>query len=51
MDNLIRELVKGGKDINDVLNMPYHFLIETLREETKPKKTGSLLAAFGGGIT
>ncbi|MFC5611266.1 phage tail assembly chaperone GT [Metabacillus niabensis] len=40
--------MKGGKDINDVLNMPFHFFLELLREKNKPKQTGSLIAAFGG---
>ncbi|WP_412760309.1 phage tail assembly chaperone GT [Peribacillus butanolivorans] len=48
MDKLILNLMKDGKDINEILNMPYHFLIEILREENKPKQEKSLIAAFGG---
>ncbi|SSS87923.1 Uncharacterised protein [Acinetobacter baumannii] len=49
MDKLILNLVKDGKNINEVLNMPYHFLIEILNEQNKPnKKEKSLIAAFGG---
>lgn len=48
MDKLILALVKDGKDINEVLNMPYHFLIEILNEQNKPKQEKSLIAAFGG---
>ncbi|WP_256815558.1 phage tail assembly chaperone GT [Cytobacillus sp. Bac17] len=40
--------MKGGKDINEVLTMPYHFVIEILQERNKPKKEKSLIAAFGG---
>jgi hypothetical protein len=40
--------MKGGKDINEVLAMPYHFVIQILRERNKPKQTKSLIAAFGG---
>ncbi|WP_425481183.1 phage tail assembly chaperone GT [Metabacillus lacus] len=40
--------MKDGKDINEVLNMPYHFVIEILREENKPKQEKSLISAFGG---
>ncbi|WP_435786219.1 phage tail assembly chaperone GT [Cytobacillus oceanisediminis] len=40
--------MKGGKDINEVLTMPYQFVIEILREQNKPKKEKSLIAAFGG---
>ena len=48
MDNVIKDFMKNGKDINEVLNMPYHFLLDLLREKTKPKEERSLIAAFGG---
>ncbi|WP_409297757.1 phage tail assembly chaperone GT [Peribacillus sp. SCS-26] len=48
MDKLILDLMKNGKDINEVLNMPYHFVVEVLRERNKPQKKKSLIAAFGG---
>ncbi|WP_214773299.1 MULTISPECIES: phage tail assembly chaperone GT [unclassified Bacillus (in: firmicutes)] len=48
MDKLILNYVKNGKDINEVLNMPFHFLIEILSEENKPRHEKSLIAAFGG---
>lgn len=48
LDKLILDLMKNGKDINEVLAMPYHFVIEILRERNKPKQTSSLIAAFGG---
>ena len=41
-------MMKGGKDINDVLGMPFYFVLELLAEKNKPKKTDSLIAAFGG---
>jgi len=41
-------MVKEGKDINQVLDMPYFYLMELLREENKPTETESLLSAFGG---
>ena len=37
-----------GKDVNEVLDMPYHFVIQLLAEEHKPKEEKSLIAAFGG---
>jgi hypothetical protein len=40
--------VKDGKDINEILAMPFHFLIEILQEKNKPRKEKSLIAAFGG---
>lgn len=42
------DLIKNGKDINEVLEMPFHFFIELLNEENKPKQEKSLIAAFGG---
>lgn len=48
MDKLILDLMKDGKDINEILSMPYHFLIEILSEKNKPKQEKSLIAAFGG---
>ncbi len=42
--------MKEGKDINEILNMPFHFMLEILREKNQPqpKKEKSLIAAFGG---
>lgn len=45
---MILELIKQGKDINTILDMPYSFLIDVLREERKPERKRSLIAAFGG---
>jgi hypothetical protein len=41
-------MVKDGKDINEVLAMPFHFLVEILHEKNKPRQEKSLIAAFGG---
>lgn len=48
MDKLILDLMKEGKDINEILNMPFHFMLELLEEKNKPKQEKSLIAAFGG---
>ena len=48
MDKIIKEFMENGKDINEILNMPYHFLLGLLEEKTKPKEERSLIAAFGG---
>lgn len=37
------DLMKEGKDINEVLDMPFHFLVEMLRAERKPKKSNSFM--------
>jgi hypothetical protein len=48
MDKIIIDLMKEGKDINEILKMPYYFVIELLSEQNKPKQEKSLIAAFGG---
>ncbi|MFB4471780.1 phage tail assembly chaperone GT [Oceanobacillus caeni] len=40
--------MESGKDINEILKMPYNFVIELLAEKNKPKEEKSLIAAFGG---
>lgn len=40
--------MKQGRDINEILNMPYQFMIDLMAERNKPKQTKSLIAAFGG---
>lgn len=42
------EMVKQGKNINEILDMPFHFVVELLEEQNKPKKEKSLISAFGG---
>lgn len=48
LDKLILDLVKEGKDINEILAMPFYFLVEILHEKNKPRQEKSLIAAFGG---
>lgn len=48
MDKLILDLMKEGKDVNEILNMPFHFVVELLNERNKPKQEKSLISAFGG---
>lgn len=38
MDALVLDLVKDGKDINEVLNMPFHFMLELLAEKINLNK-------------
>lgn len=40
--------MNNGKDINEVLDMPYHFVLEILNKKTEPEKEKSLISAFGG---
>lgn len=49
MNKLIHEMMKeSGKDINEILDMPFAFLMDVVQEKAKPKKEKSLIAAFGG---
>jgi hypothetical protein len=41
-------MVKNGHDINQVLDMPYFYFVELLKDENKPRETESLISAFGG---
>ena len=48
MDRFVLSAIKEGKDVNEVLNYPYTYMIDLLHEQNKPKQTQSLIAAFGG---
>lgn len=41
MDDLLLESVKHGKDVNQVLDMPYHFMIQLLSEDNEPEQANS----------
>lgn len=43
------DLMKNGKDINEIMKMPFNFVVDILEEKNKPKEEKSLIAAFGGG--
>src|SRR5699024_12843441 len=49
MDNLIRDLMKDGMKINDIMDMTLTFVMELMEERNKPKKEQSLISAFAGG--
>lgn len=51
MDKITLDLLKEGKDINEVLAMPYDFVIQLLEDGRKPEEKKSLIAAFGGTST
>lgn len=48
MDNIIRDFMENGKTANEVLEMPYNFVLDLLSQKAKPQETDSLIAAFGG---
>ncbi|WP_373749922.1 MULTISPECIES: phage tail assembly chaperone GT [Lactobacillales] len=43
---MVLDFYKNGKDINEVLDMPFHYLLGILEEENKPQKAESLMSAF-----
>lgn len=51
MDKLILDLTREGMSINEVMDMPFNFLLDILNEKSKPKEEKSLIAAFGGGLS
>jgi len=48
MDNLIRDLIERGKDINEIMDMPFNFMVDLMEERNKTKESKSLISAFGG---
>src|SRR5699024_2354629 len=43
LDKLVREMMKDGKDINEILNMPFRYMVQLLEEENKPKQVTSVM--------
>lgn len=45
---MLQMMKEGGKDINDILDMPFSFFMELVDESSKKnvKKTESMLDAF-----
>jgi len=41
-------MMKEGKDINEIMKMPYGFMLDIMEEKTQPKEQKSLVSAFGG---
>ncbi|WP_425451873.1 phage tail assembly chaperone GT [Paraliobacillus ryukyuensis] len=40
--------MNNGKDINEILEMPIHYVVQLIQDKNKPKEETSLIAAFGG---
>ncbi len=43
MDNFVLEAMQNGKDINEILNTPFHYVIQLLEEKNKPQKVKSVM--------
>ena len=41
-------MMKEGKDVNEILKMPYTFMLDILEERNKPEEKKSIISAFGG---
>jgi len=41
-------MMQEGKDINEILKMPFMFVVDILEENNKPKEEQSIIKAFGG---
>ena len=51
MKKIMKDMMEEtGKDINEILDMPFSFFMEVVSDEykSKPKKEQSLISAFGG---
>ncbi|WP_176541880.1 phage tail assembly chaperone GT [Priestia megaterium] len=46
MDDIALNLMENGKDINEILDMPLHYVIELFEKKNKPKQEQSLIVAF-----
>lgn len=47
LNDLIKDMTKDGKDINEVLNLPFIFMMNDLQQETKKvERQESMLDAF-----
>lgn len=40
--------MKEGMNINDILDMPFSFMVDLLEEKQETSKTTDLFSAFGG---
>lgn len=36
-------MMKDGKDVNEILNMPYAFVLDLLTEKNKPEQVTSVM--------
>lgn len=47
MNKLVRDLMKEGKDVNEILNMPIHYVNEILKEKVEIKQANSFFDLLG----
>lgn len=47
MDKFVRDLMKEGKDINEILNMPINYVMDILKEKITVKQANSFFDLLG----
>lgn len=47
MDKFARDLMNEGKDINEILDMPVHYVMDILKEKVEVKKSDSFFDLLG----
>lgn len=47
MNKFVRDLMKEGKPVNEILDMPIHFVTEILKEKVQVKKANSFFDLLG----
>lgn len=47
MDKFARTLMKEGKDINEILEMPVHYVMEVLQEKVEVEQANSFFDLLG----
>lgn len=40
--------MKEGMNINEIMKMPFTFMLDLMKERNKPKEEKSIISAFGG---
>lgn len=41
MDDLVKSAIENGKNANEILEMPFQYVVELLREKNAPEKSNS----------
>jgi len=47
MDKFVRQMMESGKDINEILDMPIHYVMDILREKVTVQQANSFFDLLG----
>jgi len=47
MDKLVLEMMQEGKDVNEILDTPFHYVVQLLEERHKPQQSSSFFDLLG----